>query len=411
MGKNKSKKYKPEMSRNSVKNSESSSPPDESAAVAVQSNKLNKPYYAGIDIIKILAAFFVVSIHFFLYSGVYYTPIQSKEYIAPIAMRWLVYTCVPLFMIATGYLMKNKKFSGKYYLGLIKIIVIYIVVSIPCMMKDKEVFNKEFTPWTTLKGFLEFTNAQYSWYVNFYIALFLLIPFLNLAFNGLENKKQHLALVITITTLTIVARSLYIGFDRETQSRLLPDYLNALWPLAYYYVGAFIREYPIKKKVTGKLIAFVILVADMIFLTMSTYHQTINNTFDENPDFHYRFLSYHFNDYGTYPIFIAAVCIFVLLCDIKTTNKVVKFILRQLGNTTLALYLLSYVFDRKIYPDFSVKYPDILDRCKHCFEPIGYVFIHALFWALIIQNVYDIILSLIRIASSKIKKKRIETAS
>ena len=130
MGKNKSKKYKPEMSRNSVKNSESSSPPDESAAAAVQSNKLNKPYYAGIDIIKILAAFFVVSIHFFLYSGVYYVPIQSKEYIAPIAMRWLVYTCVPLFMIATGYLMKNKKFSGKYYLGLIKIIVIYIVVSI-----------------------------------------------------------------------------------------------------------------------------------------------------------------------------------------------------------------------------------------------------------------------------------------
>ncbi|MCM1062632.1 MAG: acyltransferase family protein, partial [Eubacterium sp.] len=227
----------------------------------------------------------------------------------------------------------------------------------------------------------------------------------------LKNKKQHLALVITITTLTIVARSLYIGFDRETQSRLIPDYMNALWPLAYYYVGAFIREYPIKKKVTGKLIAFVILVADMIFLTMSTYHQTINNTFDENPDFHYRFLSYHFNDYGTYPIFIAAVCIFVLLCDIKTTNKVVKFVLRQLGNTTLALYLLSYVFDRKIYPDFSVKYPDILDRCKHCFEPIGYVFIHALFWALIIQNVYDIILSLIRIASSKIKKKRIETAS
>lgn len=411
MGKNKSKKYKPEMSRNSVKNSESSSPPDESAAAAVQSNKLNKPYYAGIDIIKILAAFFVVSIHFFLYSGVYYVPIQSKEYIAPIAMRWLVYTCVPLFMIATGYLMKNKKFSGKYYLGLIKIIVIYIVVSIPCMMKDKEVFNKEFTPWTTLKGFLEFTNAQYSWYVNFYIALFLLIPFLNLAFNGLENKKQHLALVITITTLTIVARSFYIGFDRETQSRLIPDYLNALWPLAYYYVGAFIHEYPIKKKTTGKLIAFVILVADMIFLTMSTYNQTINNTFDENPDFHYRFLSYHFNDYGTYPIFIAAVCIFVLLCDIKTTNKVVKFILRQLGNTTLALYLLSYVFDRKIYPDFSEKYPDILDRCKHCFEPIGYVFIHALFWALIIQNVYDIIFSIIKIASSKIKKKRIETAS
>jgi hypothetical protein rflaF_13462 len=410
MGKSKSKKYKPEMSKRSVQKTESVSPSEEKAA-AVQSGKLNKPYYAGIDIIKILAAFFVVSIHFFLYSGFYYTPIQSKEYIAPIAMRWLVYTCVPLFMIATGYLMKNKKFSGKYYLGLIKIIVIYLVVSIPCMIKDKEVFNKEFTPWTVVKGFFEFTNAQYSWYVNFYIALFLLIPFLNLAFNGLENKKQRLALVITITMLSIVARSFFIGFNRETQIKPIPDYFSALWPLAYYYVGAFIREYPIKKKVLGKLIVFAILVADMIFITMSTYNQTISNTFDADPNNHYRFLSYHFNDYGTYPIFIAAVCIFLLLCDIKTTNKVVKFVLRQLGNTTLALYLISYVFDRKVYADLSTKYPDILDKCKHCFEPIGYVFIHALFWALIIQNVYDIIQSLIRIASSKIKQKRLETSA
>ena len=91
-----------------------------------------------------------------------------------------------------------------------------------------------------------------------------------------------------------------------------------------------------------------------------------------------------------------AICIFLLLFDITTSNKRVKFVLQQLSGTTFALYLISYIFDRKIYGEYSAKYPPVdgvwnWDRWTHVYQPWLYVFLHALFWALIITNAYKII--------------------
>ncbi|MBR6791713.1 MAG: acyltransferase family protein [Ruminococcus sp.] len=348
---------------------------------------VEKPYYAGIDIIKILAVFLVVCIHFFLYSGFYSTHIASEKWIIPIATRWLAYICVPLFMISTGYLMKNKKISAGYYKGLIKIIVIYIVVSLICMKFNHDTYQREFTVWTALKGFLEYSNANYGWYVNYYICIFALVPFLNLAFNGLETKGQRLTLVVTVTLITVFARSLFLGFEANEQIRLFPNYLDGMWPLAYYFTGAFIREYPIKtkNKLPAKLLTGGILLGAVWFISESTYAQTCENSLNK-----FVFFSRHFNDYSTYPVFIIAVCVFILLCDIKTTNKPVKFILRQLSGCTFATYLISYVFDNKFYMDFNAKYSDVYDRWTHAYEIIGKVFICALVCGLAIHNIYNV---------------------
>ena len=346
---------------------------------------VRKPYYAGIDILKIIAALFVVGVHSFLYNGFYYEPITDRQFIIPIATRWITYTCVPIFMTVSGYLMKNKKLDKKYYLGLLRVIVIYIVVSIIRMRFNHEHYGTEFDSWSILRGFLQYSNANYGWYVNYYIALFAFIPFLNMAFNGLENKKQRFALVATVAIFTIFARSLYIGFDRAEQSRLLPDYLNGAWPIAYYYAGAFIREYPPKRCFRNKLLIFAVLAAAVIFITESTYKHS-----SENVEENYRFLSWHFNDYGTYPVFIIAVCIFLLLFDITIRNKVAEFIIKQLSGATFALYLISYVFDNKYYAEFNAKYPDVYERWKHSYEIVGKNFLYALLCALVIQNLYKL---------------------
>ena len=400
--------------------------PPETAAAPPEKPKEVRPYYAGIDIVKILAVFLVISIHFFLYSGFYYEPMTDKKFMAPIAFRWIAYTCVPLFMTATGYLMKNKKFSPKFYLGLTKIIILYLFISLLCIHFRKEQFAEEFDRWKLLRGFLEFNNANYGWYINYYICIFLVIPFLNLAFNGLDNKWQRLVLVITVTLTTVFARSLFLGFERDNQIRLFPDYMNGAWPIAYYYAGAYIREHPPKNKIVSKLITSVVLVCTLLFMTKSSYDQSLK---DVNNYQH--FGSLHFNDYSTYPVFILAVCIFMLLYDIKTTNKYVKFFLRQISDTTLVLYMISYIFDQKNYNDwnkdyvtihqklfrifhhgstagmqFNDKYPDVYTRWQHCFEVIGRNFLASLFWALIINNVYNALASLIKLGIAKLKENK-----
>ncbi len=368
-----------------------------------------KPYFAGIDIVKILAAFFVVGIHTFLYNGFYGAEIHSgdTEYIVPIALRWIVYTCVPLFMITTGYLMKNKKFSPSYYKGLIKIIVIYLFIGILCLRANHTVFHTEYTKWIILKKYLEFNAADYGWYVNYYIAIFCMIPFLNLAFNGLETRNQRLILLITITAFSVFARSFFLGFKANDQARLFPDYLSGMWPLAYYYAGAYIREYPPKRCLRNKALIFFVFASCVAFITESSYKHTIAST---NADNNYHFTSWHFNDYSTYPVFIMAVCIFLLLFDITTSNPRVKFVLQQLSSTTFALYLISYVFDRKVYGKFTGKYPPApgeswnYDRFTHVWQPWLYVFLHAVFWALVITNAYKILAFLCSKAIERIKK-------
>lgn len=416
---NKNKKS-PQRSNNAPKTAkkaqkaQTKEPPKADGLNIRKSNELEKPYFAGIDILKLIAVLFVIWVHTFLYNGFYSTPINDQKYLAPIACRWIAYTCVPIFMTITGYLMKNKKFSGKYYLGILRVLVIYIVVSIVCMRYKHEHFGTEYTWWTAMKGFLNnYDNAQYGWYLNYYFAIFCMIPFLNLAFNGLKNKKQRLALVATFTILTIVARSFYVGFDPADQSRIFPDYLSGFWPVAYYYAGAFIREYPPKRCIRNKVLILIVLAAAIAFLTQSTYNQSM-----ENLDNNRSFLSRHFNDYGTYPVFIAAVCIFLLFFDISTRNKNVKFVLRQLGDATFCTYLMSYVFDqeyymKKLYPE----YPNAADgtwnydRFTHAYEGIGYVFVRAMFWALIIQNAYNLIEFLIKLGIKKLREDEPDTES
>lgn len=365
-----------------------------------------KPYYAGIDIIKILAMFMVICVHTYLHDGMYGTSMNDPKFIIPIACRWLSYTCVPLFMICTGYLMKNKKLSGKYYLGLVKIIVIYIIISIICMKFNHDKYGSDFSDkWTVLKGFLEYSNANYAWYVNYYIAIFLCIPFLNLAFNGLETKKQKFILVVTSAVLTVFARSMFIGFERDNQIRLLPDYLNGAWPFAYYFAGAFIREYPPKRTLRNKLIIFAFYLASLFYLTGSSYAQCYANV-GEN----YRFISWHFNDYGMYPVYLLAVFTFMLLFDITTKNKIVKFILRQLSGVTFGTYLISYIFDAKNYGDFNEKYPVVYDRWSHAIEIVGKNFLCALVCGLIIHNLYNLCEFLVKKLIQQMKSSKTAVA-
>ena len=69
---------------------------------------------AGIDIIKALAAFFVVSVHFLLNTNFYEMRLNGKGMIILTAVRHLLLICVPLFLLATGYLNRNKEPNKEY---------------------------------------------------------------------------------------------------------------------------------------------------------------------------------------------------------------------------------------------------------------------------------------------------------
>lgn len=374
-----------------------------SEAQAVASIPPKPVRYAGIDIVKIVAAFLVVCIHFFLYSGFYQEPVSEAGQMVPIFFRWLSYCCVPLFMITTGYLMKNKTVSRKYYTGIIEIIVIYLIISVLCAMYDVHRFGKEFTVWSFIKGMFMFSNAQYSWYVEYYICLFAFIPFINSAYNSLKSQKHKALLVATAVIFTSVAESFFIGADAADQIQVLPTYFSRCYPIAYYLIGAYIREFPPKRTLRNKLLAAAGLLASLIWATVETYIHSIDNA-----DGNYVFRSLHYNDYGKWPVFAASVFIFLLLFDITVKNRIVSLILKLLSGATLSCYLISYIFDNHFYQKHSAKFPEITDRMSHFYEPIAKVFLCSMSFALILHAIYNICDSLVRMLIRKSRASKQE---
>ena len=63
----------------------------------------------AMDIIRILAFFFVVSIHFFLNNDFYLTPVKGERMFIMTIMRSCFIICVPLFITLSGYLLRKKQ--------------------------------------------------------------------------------------------------------------------------------------------------------------------------------------------------------------------------------------------------------------------------------------------------------------
>ena len=122
----------------------------------------------NLDLIKCVAVFTVLSVHFFLNNGFYSLPITGRKMFTAVVFRTMFMVCVPLFMIATGYLMKNKKLSKKYYFGVAKVINIYLLASVVFFSYNIIYNNVVYTFKDIIKKILSF-DVGYSWYVEMYI--------------------------------------------------------------------------------------------------------------------------------------------------------------------------------------------------------------------------------------------------
>lgn len=330
---------------------------------------------ASMDIIRIVAAFTVLSVHFFLHNGFYSQIVEGVPMYIMVLMRTLFSVCVPLFMILTGYLMSHKTLSRKYYSGISKTLIVFVLATLACMIFKTVHDNEPFSLKSFILGTLDFTGANYSWYIEMYIGLFLLVPFLNLAYNKLKNKRQKQVLVLTLVFLTIIPTLFNIfNFDNpawwsdpkssDTFAKLVPSWWMGFYPIAYYFTGCYIREYGIRLKTRSMLMLF--LLAILIFGTFNFY-RSYGTTFKSGIYVYW---------YGFEP-YILSVLLFVLLSRIKTDNmnEKVKFVLWKVSDLALGIYLISYIFDMLVYPVLNEKITTMTDRLPFYFVTVPIVFI------------------------------------
>lgn len=324
-------------------------------SITVKASPLNVPKKrnGSVDIVRILAFCNVVLTHFFIFSGFYETEMVGSTALIMSVIRSFGITCVPLFMLMTGFLMNKKQLSAKFYSGLKPTLGAYFYASIVCYIYNCLQADETMSVAGFTKDLFSFSAAKYSWYIEMYIGLFMLIPFLNIIWNNLPSKKYRLALIGTFCFLVMAPQSFNIfAFDVEgwwkqpsmsnVFTQIFPDYWTDLYPIMYYFIGCYIKEYGIK---INKWLNLVLIGGFTVFLGYYCYYRS-------SPGY---FLKGGWQKYSSMLLAALAILIFVFILNlnVKFRSSQSKKWSRTVADLCLAAYLVSFAVDSVIYGVFN----------------------------------------------------------
>lgn len=325
----------------------------------------------NIDLVKCIAVFSVISVHFFANTGFYDKVVSGNGMYIGVLFRTLFMICVPLFLITTGYLMKNKVLSKKYYFGISRVLIIYLLDALLCLGYRAIYLEESFSFKHIVRCILEFDIVN-TWYIEMYIGLFLLIPFINLIYNNLKNKNEKKILLFTMFILTSFQGLVNIKYS------LIPDWWTFLYPLTYYFIGCYLREYKINiKKYKNILLFFICLVISTL---VNIYVSNGNN-----------FVWGVHNNYSSILNILTSVLMFILIINInlQNINIKVKRIIVKISELSLGIYLTSGIVDLFLYFDYF-KDIDFFSFIGY-FKIVPFVFVLSSGLSMIINMVYKII--------------------
>lgn len=297
----------------------------------------NKRRNINLDLIRCVAVFGVVCVHFFLNTGFYDEIVVGKRMALSLAVRTFFMYCVPLFLLLTGYLMNGKKITSIYYKGICHTIGIYIISSVFCIVYKAIFQNVEISFLYCIEEILSFSGAPYSWYIEMYIGLFMLIPFLNVLYWNLKTKNEKHVLLLSLFILIVLPT---VGNIFEI--KMIPEWWSYIWPIFYYFVGCYIQEYQIKIPLPLNV---ALIVGVWSFNSVFNIKRNYNSVFEWGM----------YNDWYGWENVALSILLFLFLNNLKITNipHFIKKGIVKISQISLGIYLCSWIGDNYIYSKIS----------------------------------------------------------
>ena len=293
----------------------------------------------GLDLVRAAAGVLTLSVHFFLNNGFYDTPAAGKTMLAACMVRMLCMTCVPLFLLLTGYTCVNRKWSKGYYRKLLPVLFTYVLAGAACLAFRHFWLGESWGLKGIVRQFTIYAAAPYAWYIEMYIGLFLLSPFFNAAWHALEDSGKK-ALVLTLACLTALP-----GLINQVGA-LLPAWWVGIYPLTYYAIGAWLRDHPLRLKGWQCLLCWLGLAA---VVGAKGYFTAAGGNYAWMPE----------DQWGSLALTLESVCLFSCLKMAKGERlpAPLRWCVARVAKLALPMYLVSYIADQIIYPVLNKAVP------------------------------------------------------
>lgn len=336
--------------------------------------EVNLKRFFGLDLVRTIAIIFVVMVHSFGNTSFNDRSMIGMSMFTCLSIKWLTFTCVALFIILTGYCKSNKKVDNNHYKKIVPIVITYIVVSIITIVFKKIVLNDISSFYSLILGIFNFSTIPYAWYVEMYIGLFLLIPFFNILYKNIPNKKQKQILLISLIFTCSIPQSLLIFNVSGHSLDCFPSWWSCLYPLMFYFIGCYIKEYQIKiKKIINIFFIAVILFIETFMIYFYCQGHSLNSVVSP--------------DYNFIPNVLLSILIFLLFYNVDIKNNFFTKVIYLVSKYSFGMYLISFIFDNLFYKVIKINF-------NFMFKPIEGILIYtpiiifaSFFTSFIIENV------------------------
>jgi len=311
---------------------------------------MEKKRLFGPDAVRAAAALLVIAEHFFLNTHYYDVPLIGPTMALCTWLRMLFMSCTPMFMMLTGWLCIRKMWKKGYLRGLLPVLAVWLLSSFLCLLFRRYWMKEPITMASAILSVLDFTAVPYGWYVEMYLGLFLLMPFLNAAWDAVDRTGRR-NLLLALLTLTLIPGVI------NHYHQVLPDWWSGLYPVAYYVLGAWLKEYPLKLKNSRLLLGWLGIAA----LTAAL------RWLDTGGDV---FTWANFADRSSALVAAQSVCLFSFLS--RCSGERCPAWLRRgtvfLAKLSLPLFLASYISDNLFYPYYCALLPNM--KLRLLFFPV-----------------------------------------
>lgn len=224
----------------------------------------------NMDIIRCIALFFVLAVHFCTHCGIYDAGYTGFAAFFTDMLRTLYVPALALFIMLNGFFQYRRKLSSSYYLGILRLYEMYVLTSILNLLYTRFYIGQPMSLRDMFSALVNFTASEYSWYVLLYNGLFLLIPFLNLSYNHIENRGHKRILILSLFFVSALPFSFLNAFVS-----LNAYWWQRIWPLMFYFMGAYFGEY--RPKVSAKKSGAVFFAVLLVFSGYNYIFYNINS--------------------------------------------------------------------------------------------------------------------------------------
>ena len=303
--------------------------------------------YAGLDLMKTLAIFFVILYHGMAFESYILTDGSALSYIKYF-LQGLLCICVPVFFFVNGALMLQKEFAIKKHirklLKLVFLILFWGSLTLAVLMPVRSEF---FGAFEFVKSLLSL-RGNWIHHIWFLCALFGVYIFMPLIKNCFDTSKRVFAyfilavmlfsfggtLIVQVFDLVGFAMGKNISVAGLALFQKLDPFASTAYALGYFMLGGLLfqkREALNLKKYRVLAVIFAICAALCIFFYGVMMSRRDGVQYDVVCSL-----------YDSVFALVLTVSLFLLVLPMKAENKLGKF-LALCGSNTLGIYLIHWI--------------------------------------------------------------------